>query len=268
MTLENNLNNYLQNIWNDYILLNPPATKIHELLKKRGENIINDHIAFRTFAHPQFSAKRMADFFTRYGYNIENQYEFPEKKLKALHLQHFDVAKPKIFISEIDINQLTEGAQKILRKAISQIPETTTNRDDLPFSGRHWQASLADYNTLKSETEYAAWLYAHGFRPNHFTISANELKYLNDISSLNSYLKSHGFKLNAAGGEVKGSPLVYLEQSSTLASPVKVSFKEGIFAIPGGYYEFAKRYPLENNKLFQGFIAESADKIFESTNQF
>ncbi len=31
--------------------------------------------------------------------------------------------------------------------------------------------------------------------------------------------------------------------------------------------EFAHRYPLPNGNLFQGFVAKSADKIFESTNR-
>ncbi len=32
------------------------------------------------------------------------------------------------------------------------------------------------------------------------------------------------------------------------------------------FYEFAKRYPTANGKLYQGFVAASADKFFESTN--
>jgi len=35
--------------------------------------------------------------------------------------------------------------------------------------------------------------------------------------------------------------------------------------VPTCYYEFAKRYPGPDGKLFPGFVAASADKIFEST---
>jgi len=42
---------------------------------------------------------------------------------------------------------------------------------------------------------------------------------------------------------------------------------EGEFDITGCYYEFAKRYKTSDGKLFRGFIAKSADKIFESTNR-
>lgn len=33
-----------------------------------------------------------------------------------------------------------------------------------------------------------------------------------------------------------------------------------------GIYEFARRYPDEKGNIYSGFIAKSADKIFESTN--
>ena len=36
--------------------------------------------------------------------------------------------------------------------------------------------------------------------------------------------------------------------------------------IPSCFYEFAQRYELPDGKLYQGFVAASADKIFESTN--
>jgi hypothetical protein len=47
---------------------------------------------------------------------------------------------------------------------------------------------------------------------------------------------------------------------------VRFLFTEGEFDIPGCYYEFARRYPDADGKLYSGFIAKSADKIFESTN--
>lgn len=267
MNTQDELGKYLTNIWNDFILLNPPAKQVHTLLAKKNENVINDHIAFRTFANSDVSARVMAGKFAKFGYFVEKEYDFPTKNLKALHMEHFDVSKPKIFISEIDISKLSGTAQKALKESILQITPQTQLKDALPYIGRPWDASYKMYKSIYAESEYAAWLYAHGFRPNHFTIFVNELKYLNDIRKLNEYLKESGFKLNDSGGEVKGSPLVYLEQSSTMAAPIVVKFKEGVYEIPGGYYEFAKRYPQKNNKIFQGFVAESADKIFESTNR-
>ena len=79
-------------------------------------------------------------------------------------------------------------------------------------------------------------------------------------------LKQNGFKLNKSGGEVKGSPDKFLEQSSTMAGLVKVAFDDKEMNIPGCYYEFAKRYNLSDGNLYQGFVETSADKIFESTH--
>jgi hypothetical protein len=95
----------------------------------------------------------------------------------------------------------------------------------------------------------------------------NNFKKYSDIFKLNDFLKASGFKLNASGGEVKGTKEVFLEQSSTLANNIDVQFSDGTLNIPACYYEFAKRYPLENGKLYQGFVATSADKIFESTSK-
>lgn len=57
-----------------------------------------------------------------------------------------------------------------------------------------------------------------------------------------------------------------LQQSSTMADIVSIKFHEGLFGVPSCYYEFAQRYPDSNGQLYSGFIAKSADKIFESTN--
>ena len=65
---------------------------------------------------------------------------------------------------------------------------------------------------------------------------------------------------------IKGSPEVLLEQSSTMADKVVVNFTDGDVEIPSCFYEFARRYPMDNGQLYTGFVAASADKIFESTN--
>ena len=121
------------------------------------------------------------------------------------------------------------------------------------------------YNRLREESEYAAWFYVFGFRANHFTVSINSLKIYN-INSVNDLLKKNGFILNGSGGEIKGTPADLLQQSSTVADTVLVKFKEGSFEVPCCYYEFAQRYSDSTGRLYNGFVAKSADKIFESTN--
>jgi hypothetical protein len=121
--------------------------------------------------------------------------------------------------------------------------------------------------SLKEESDYGAWMGAIGFRPNHFTVSVNELSSFEQLNDLNDFLKENGIKLNESGGEIKGSPEVFLEQSSTLADSVEVEFSDRKMTIPSCYFEFAKRYPMKDGKLYTGFVATSADKIFESTDK-
>lgn len=79
-------------------------------------------------------------------------------------------------------------------------------------------------------------------------------------------MKQGDFILNSAGGEVKGSAEVLLEQSATMADRIEVNFKDVQKSIPSCFYEFALRYPKADGELYSGFVAASADKIFESTN--
>ena len=66
---------------------------------------------------------------------------------------------------------------------------------------------------------------------------------------------------------MKVNPSECLEQSSTLADSIEVELSDKKMQIPSCYFEFAKRYPLESGELYQGFVASSADKIFESTDK-
>lgn len=257
----------LDKMWVDYININPLAKKIRDTLVGEGEVIQNDHIALRTFSHPRVGVDVLAKPFIESGYIYKGDYHFPEKKLYAKHYEHSDKTLPKIFISELKIQEFSPALQKTVNDLIAQIPAGMENQFDFSSIGRPWQASTKIYNELLKESDYAAWVSAFGYRPNHFTVFINVLKKFSDIVTLNTYLKDKGFKLNASGGEVKGSKEVCLEQSSTLANNIEVEFQDGKLTIPACYYEFAKRYPMNNGELYQGFVAASADKIFESTNK-
>lgn len=261
------LTELIDRLWEDYRALNPQARQIHELLETRGETVVNDHVAFRTFAHPGIDVEAMAGPFQAHGYEARGRYEFPEKKLTAVHLEHADPSLPKIFISQLHMDRLSQGARSMLLGLINQIPSGFTASWDWICGGRPWNPSFSTYEALERESEYAAWMSAFGFRVNHFTVFANALHTFPALSSLNAFLRAKGFRLNTVGGEIKGSPAEYLEQSSTLASEAEVEFLEGRRRVPGCYYEFAVRYPLPDGRLFQGFNARSADRIFRSTDR-
>ncbi|MBP9674856.1 MAG: DUF1338 domain-containing protein, partial [Bacteriovoracaceae bacterium] len=251
----------------DYSVINPEAKKIHDLFEQRGETVLNDHVAFRTFAHPLVGITALSQIFLKFGYKAVQNYEFKEKKLKATHFVNSDQNLPKIFISELLYKEFSPHFQKIIESLIKQIPADFTKSEDWIVQGRAWDVSFKMFEELEKESDYAGWLSAFGFRANHFTVNFNELKTFSTMQDLNNFLKQSGFSLNASGGEIKGTAQELLEQSSTMAPLIPVSFTNGIFNIPSCYYEFARRYKDNQGNLYQGFIAASADKIFESTHR-
>lgn len=261
------LETLLENMWTDYCQLNPAAKRIYDLFTAEGETVLNDHIALRTFNHPRLGIESMAKHFKKWGYVEKGEYNFVEKKLYAKHYEHPNEKMPKIFISELELEKVSPFIRETVNNLVEQIPQSMLEREDFAMAGRPWKMTYALYSELAKESEYASWVAAYGFRPNHFTININNLKKFSDIKVLNEFIKSKGFILNSSGGEIKGTTADYLEQSSTMASEIPVKFDDGTHNIPGCYYEFAKRYPLSNGKLYQGFVAKSADKIFESTNR-
>lgn len=257
----------LDKMWRDYLVLNPEAEKIHRLFEERGENVVNDHIALRTFNLDRMRIEDVARPFEALGYKASGEYVFKEKKLFARHYENEDPDLPKIFISELEVEKFSKSLQTKIHTLVSRVDRAHFMRNDLSFSGRPWNLSYQDYLMLADESEYASWVAAYGFRPNHFTVSINHLKTFQTVESINEFLKAHGIRLNTSGGEVKGGPQELLAQSSTMASHIPVTFENGVYSLPGCYYEFALRYAKPDGKLYQGFVAASADKIFESTNR-
>ncbi|HWL07660.1 MAG TPA: DUF1338 domain-containing protein [Planctomicrobium sp.] len=257
----------LDRLWGDFSRINPQAGAIHLLLERRGETVVNDHIAFRTFADPRVGIDVIAKPFVAAGYTRQQSYQFKQKKLDACHYEHPDPTLPKVFISELKLQECSQTVQHLVENLLSQIPAETLNDPEFCLSGRPWEVSYADTNLLAQESEYAGWMAAFGYRANHFTVLVNSLKTVGSLEELNTLLKESGFPLNGDGGEIKGGPDELLEQSSTLAPPVTVPFTDGDAQVPGCYYEFAKRYPRADGTLFSGFVTTSADKIFQSTDR-
>ena len=253
------------NIWQQYLTVTPSANSIHQLLGN-GNDVINDHVAYRTFNIEKVNLEKLAKHLLILGYTECGQYDFSAKKLTAKHFEHSNSTMPKVFISELRVEEFSAEIQQIIRNLIDQLPDDISERADFLYSGRPWQISSADYKALLATSEYAAWLAAWGYRANHFTVSINHLDGFDCIIDVNNTLKKAGYALNGTGGEIKGDESVKLEQSSTLADKAMVEFSDITLEIPSCFYEFAKRYPLANGELYTGFVAASADKIFESTN--
>ncbi|WP_299242316.1 DUF1338 domain-containing protein [uncultured Aquimarina sp.] len=259
---------FLSALWKQYASKTPSAYKIKSLLEAEGETVFNDHIAIRTFDDPRTDIEVIAKPFITMGYKEMDEYHFEAKKLYAKHYEHMDNPNaPKIFISQLLTHHFSDELQTTIREILDNCDNNIFHEDDLILKGRVWETpSYEIYKGLQKESEYAAWMYVNGFCSNHFTVDVNKLKGFKNLSNLNEFLKKSGFLMNSSGGEIKGNPSQLLEQSSILADKIEVTFIEGVKEITSCYYEFAYRYEQENGKLFTGFIANSADKIFESTD--
>lgn len=260
---------------------------IKEGMIGNAADIENDHIAFRTMGVPQLGIQSLEKIFLHYGYTRRDHYFFPEKKLDAYWYAPPADKYPRIFISELRVEDLSLSAQRIITSYTDEVttdPVKKLNLDngeavDIFLHSSLWRTpTLQDYRTLSAESEYAAWVIYNRYYLNHFTVSVHNLpEQFNTVASFNEFLEKHGFVLNDAGGKIKKSPDEGLLQSSTVAKMIQAEFAGGEKEmIPGSYVEFAERRVLSQyaglpaNKIKrehrrEGFEAGNADKIFEST---
>ncbi len=257
-----------ERLWSDYLELTSDAKRIHQLFSERGENILNDHIALRTFNKGSVSLDNIAKYLESHAYYPVDEYHFEKKKLRAYHFENkFNPKLPKIFVSELLLEEMDDSVQSLCNELIEEADEIIAERGmSLPMMP--WRTiSKQEYLTLREQSEYAAWLATFGLRANHFTVSVNDLNEFSSLEEVNQYLKEQSFELNSSGGEIKGSEDVCLKQSSTMANIISWPFNDGEMEIRSCFYEFAERFKMDgSDQLYQGFVAASADKIFESTN--
>lgn len=256
------------------------------IISQAGD-IENDHIAFRTLGVEHLGIQSLEKIFLHYGYTKKDYYHFPEKKLDAYWYAPPAEQYPRIFISELRVKDLSPRAQEIIKSYTAEVtsdPVNALNLDDGAAVDRFlhsalWRTpTLADYKVLAEESEYAAWVIYNRYYLNHFTISVHNLKPgYNTVADFNAFLEKRGFRLNDAGGKIKTSPDKGLLQSSTVARMIEATFASNEkYAIAGSYVEFAERRVLpqfaqlppseiRREHRREGFEANNADKIFEST---
>ncbi|MEZ8981725.1 DUF1338 domain-containing protein, partial [Vibrio splendidus] len=110
-----------KSLWDDYIhRLCPSAEKVHHLLKE-DEALINDHIALRTFNVAPLGIETLAKPFLELGYKACGDYLFESKKLVAKHYEHPDPNQPKVFISELKVEECSSDLQQIVAKLVEQV---------------------------------------------------------------------------------------------------------------------------------------------------
>ena len=263
-----NRNKFFDSLWKQYISVTPQARGIQALLRRRGEEIINDHVAFRTFDIQGFSLETVTGLVAEIGYERFDSYVFPEKHLRA-HAYRVpnDHDAPKIFFSELVRAELDSDSQAIIEEITSPLTGELTLMNlvgDYLFK----RPTLEQYSRLTDASEYAGWLSTMGYQANHFTVNVNRLRSLDSIDEVVDLLVTNQYRLNHVGGVIKGTPSDLLVQASTLADQIRFEFQDGIGSnVPSCFYEFAYRFTDSTGQPFQGFIPNSATAIFESTDR-
>lgn len=290
----------LDRLWKDYLQRVSYAHKYVELVKAKGGNVVNDHIALRTLnthtgEQPEGirAIKHILNFL---NYKPITTYTFTKKKLKAVHFEHPDEMLPKIFVSQLEVDQLPDWAQKVVNKTVMDTPYLLSNRslellsllksdgeipriageslveDLVQYFRRPWEVPRKeDILKLNDVSQYAAWVLLHGNSVNHFTafINFQEVKEWPDLASTCKGLEEAGVPMKEA---IEGEPGSKLQQSATQAvkEDVLVRGEDGLEKITWtyAYYELAQRDFIEEDgefKLFSGFLGEQASHLFDMT---
>ena len=270
----------------------PDVKKITNAMIDKGmvasqSDIVNDHVAFRTLGVPSLGISSFEKIFLAHDYHKKDFYYFKSKKINAFWYEPPTDDLPRIFISELNVRELSAPTQKIINKytdSVTSDPLDTIDFNDPNAVATYLQSplwklpSLKDYEVLLTESEYAAWVIYNRYYLNHYTISVHDLTdNFNTLEPFNVFLKSIGIHLNSSGGEIKTSEDKLLRQTSSVANKVLATFSNNnTKEIAGSYVEFAERSPLpEFSKLSknqlkrrhrrEGFETGNADRIFEST---
>lgn len=298
------LDSLLNKLWQEYYQRVSYAGRYAEMVRERGGEVHNDHIAFRTFniktGTQPAGVEAIARIFLPLGYEQKEKYIFESKKLTAWHYEFKEDPdkNPKIFISQLEVDKLPKDTAELIKQSVAKTHDPLSSVDlefldalaqgeDLPgrvgeeeveslykFFRRPWdvpkKSVILEVNKV---SQYAAWTLLHGNSVNHFTayINRQKVKEWPDLEATVEALRKAGIPMkNEYEGE-KGSKL---RQSSTEAvmencDIIEDSGKKGKLKWTYAYYELAERgyitTPDGGKEWFNGFLGEQATNLFEMT---
>jgi hypothetical protein len=287
-------------LWEQYIKRVSYAKTYVDLVNEKGGKVINDHIALRTFnthtGEQPAGIRAIKHILNCLDYTPASTYVFKKKKLKAVHFEHPDASFPKIFVSQLEVEQLPQWAQNAINNAVKDTPYILSDNSiellsllkeqgELPkvaaealaedlvqYFRRPWKIPAKnDVLKLNDVSQYAAWVLLHGNSVNHFTAYINQQNVSEwpDLESTCKGLAQAGVPMKDSLEGEKGTKL---QQSATQAIKEEVEVKgdDGLEKITWtyAYYELAQRgFVSENDeqKLFTGFLGEQAAHLFDMT---
>ncbi|MBN2636494.1 MAG: DUF1338 domain-containing protein [Prolixibacteraceae bacterium] len=287
-------------LWKNYTKRVSFAKLYSNLAVEKGGQVVIDHVAFRTFnthtgEQPE-GIRAFRHFLLCLGYRIAARYNFEKKKLSAVYFEHEDDTLPKIFVSQLEVEQLPEWAQIIIHNTVRDTKYLLSDhsiellnilklKEELPteaaeylvkdlvnYFERPW--NIPDKNDvlkLNDVSQYAAWVLLHGNSVNHFAALVNRqnVNKWPDIKSTCNALAKAGIPMKDT---IEGEEGSLLRQSSTLAVKEDVNVKGETeteqIKWTYGYFEIVERGYLnqdEGKKIFNGFLVDQEVKFFGIT---
>lgn len=289
----------LAKMWNDYASRVPYAKTYQEMLAELGGTFVNDHMAFRTLALSvnghDLGISIVKRIWDALGFRERGAIEFRDTHLFARYVQHDEPDFPKIFISELKVEELPADVAAMIRESVATFREVLTAKDiealqrldsSPTYSTELLERTYAFFKTVPWEpvseevvkkvndvSQYGAWVLLHGYNVNHFTgyVNRHGVEPINDIEGLVAELRRRGVPMK---DEIEGAPGSKLRQTATHAVRVPVTVKKADGSIGQiewtyAYMEFAQRGYVEdesgNKVLFEGFLGPQAKQLFEMT---
>ncbi|AVH72458.1 DUF1338 domain-containing protein [Nostoc sp. 'Lobaria pulmonaria (5183) cyanobiont'] len=287
-------------LWQEYSARVNYARTYQQMITAAGGTVANDHIAFRSLRllvdTPQgqlnLGINYLGQLAEALGYVAAGEYTFAQTHLYARHYCHPQQEEfnlPKLFISELIVDELPANIAQLISKTVSSIlDELTSHLTLIQKDGnietiaklqqvftRPWlppQRSVVE--EVNQVTQYGAWVLLHGYGVNHFTgyVNGQNTPEYPDIDTTASALANLGVPMKA---EIEGNVACGLQQTATQAVRSMVTVLDdnsgAEIQIPWtyAYYEIAQRYliDVESGKqvLFDAFLGSNALQLFEMT---
>ncbi|MEI1376164.1 DUF1338 domain-containing protein [Nostoc sp. UHCC 0926] len=288
-------------LWQEYSARVNHARTYQQMITAAGGTVANDHIAFRSLRllvdSPQGQLNLGIDYLGQLaealGYVAAGEYNFAKTHLYARYYRHPQQEEfnlPKLFISELIVDELPANIAQLISKTVSSIldelasPLTLLQKDGnietiakqlQQVFTRPWlppQRSVVE--EVNQVTQYGAWVLLHGYGVNHFTgyVNGQNTPEYPDIDTTASALANLGVPMKA---EIEGNIACGLRQTATQAVTEMVTVLDdnsgAEIQIPWtyAYYEIAQRYLVEvesgGQVLFDAFLGSNAQQLFEMT---
>ena len=287
-------------LWEAFNLRVPYAQTYSELVRRKGGQVVLDHLGFRTLnchtgEQPE-GILAVRHIIECLGYHPAGKYVLPKKNLKAIHFEAESEELPKFYVSQLEVSHLPGWAQKLFPDVVSETPYLLSDTsiellsklkedgilnteaaeilvDELVNYFRRPWIPPAKETVLKLNdiSHYAAWVLLHGNSPSHFAASINKqgVNAWLDLKSTCLALKNAGIPMKE---KLEGEMGSVLQQTATLAvkEDLKVKSENDIEEISWtyAYLEFIQRGFTEEGgqrNLFQGFIESQERHLYNLT---